>query len=169
MPACPDRNVSVTPKHSRDSLTLNSPGPQSSAPESLQRAYDHAIRDFIDWYCSEPRLAFNKTVVIRSRINLEQAHYAASTINLRLAVVRRLAYEASDAGLLSPELAAGIRRVRGPKKPMYAGNSALCGGTRLWACPKVRPNAPCRGQQSQDAAEQSADCHVGFPSKRWPA
>jgi hypothetical protein len=27
--------------------------------------YDHAIREFADWYCSEPRLAFNKTVVTR--------------------------------------------------------------------------------------------------------
>ena len=29
--------------------------------------------------------------------------------------MRRLAYEAADAGLLSPELAAGIRRVKGAK------------------------------------------------------
>jgi integrase len=40
----------------------------------------------------------------------------SSTINLRLAAVRRLAYEAADTGLLSPELAAGIRRVKGAKK-----------------------------------------------------
>jgi hypothetical protein len=51
---------------------------------------------------SEPRLAFNKTVVTRYRIALEQKHYAPSTINLRLAAVRRLAYEASDSGLLAP-------------------------------------------------------------------
>jgi len=30
--------------------------------------------------------------------------------------VRRLAYEASDSGLLSPDLAAGIRRVKGAKR-----------------------------------------------------
>src|SRR3954463_9992275 len=83
---------------------------------SSQRSYDHAIREFIDWYCSEPRLAFNKTVVTRYRINLEQAKYASSTINLRLAAIRRLAYEAADCGLLSPDLAAGIRRVKGVKK-----------------------------------------------------
>jgi site-specific recombinase XerD len=41
---------------------------------------------------------------------------APGTINVRLAAVRRLAYEAADAGLLSPELAAGIRRVKGVKK-----------------------------------------------------
>ena len=83
---------------------------------SSQRSYEHAIREFIDWYCSEPRLVFNKTVVTRYRISLEQAHYASSTINLRLAAVRRLAYEAADSGLLSPDLAAGIRRVKGAKK-----------------------------------------------------
>ena len=36
--------------------------------------HDHAIREFIDWYCSEPRLAFNRTVVTRYRISFEQAH-----------------------------------------------------------------------------------------------
>jgi site-specific recombinase XerD len=81
-----------------------------------RRSYEHAIRDFIEWYCSEPRLAFNKTVVTRYRIALEQRRYAPSTINLRLAAVRRLAYEASDCGLLSPDLAAGIRRVKGAKR-----------------------------------------------------
>jgi integrase len=83
---------------------------------SSQRSYDHAIRQFIDWYCSEPRLAFNRIVVTRYRIFLEQAHYASSTINLRRAAVRRLGYEAGDSGLLSPDLAAGIRRVKGAKK-----------------------------------------------------
>jgi len=35
---------------------------------------------------------------------------------VRLAAVRRLAYEASDTGLLSPDPAAGIRRVKGAKR-----------------------------------------------------
>jgi len=48
---------------------------------SSRRSYDHAICEFIDWYCSEPRLAFNKTVVTRYRIALEQHRYAPSTIN----------------------------------------------------------------------------------------
>jgi integrase len=83
---------------------------------SGQRTYDHAIREFVGWYCSEPRLAFNRTVVQRYRIHLEQRQYAPATINLRLAAVRRVAYEAADAGLLSPELAAGIRRVKGVRR-----------------------------------------------------
>ena len=89
----------------------------NSLPSSnSRRSYEHAISDFIEWYCSEPRLAFNKTVVTRYRIALEQRSYAPSTINLRLAAVRRLAYEASDCGLLSPDPAAGIRRVKGAKR-----------------------------------------------------
>ena len=83
---------------------------------SGQRTYDHAIREFVAWYCSEPRLAFNRTVVLRYRIHLEQLKYAPATINLRLAAVRRIAYEAADAGLLSPELAAGVRRVKGVRR-----------------------------------------------------
>src|SRR5918995_122459 len=85
------------------------------SPES-KRGYRHAIDEFIQWYCSEPRLSFNKTVVTRYRIHLENRQLAAGTINGRLAAVRRLAYEAADAGLLSPDLAAGIRRVKGVKK-----------------------------------------------------
>ena len=83
---------------------------------SGQRTYDHAITEFVAWYCSEPRLAFNRTVVLRYRIHLEQRHYAPATINLRLAAIRRVAYEAADAGLLSPELAASIRRVKGVRR-----------------------------------------------------
>jgi len=47
---------------------------------------------------------------------LEERQYSPATINLRLAAVRRVAYEAADSGLLSPELAAGIRRVRGVRR-----------------------------------------------------
>src|SRR3974377_1838287 len=76
---------------------------------SGQRTYDRAITDFVVWYCSEPRLAFNRSVVLCYRISLEQQQYAPTTINLRLAAVRRVAYEAADSGLLSPELAGGNR------------------------------------------------------------
>lgn len=88
----------------------------SLAAASSQESYGHAIDEFIGWYCSEPRLSFNRAVVLRYRFFLEQKNLAPSTINVRLAAVRRLAYEASDSGLLSPELAAGIRRVKGAKR-----------------------------------------------------
>src|SRR3989454_10831290 len=81
-----------------------------------KRGYRHAIDEFVDWYCSEPRLAFNRIVVMRYRSHLESRQLAPGTVNLRLGAVRRLVYEAADCGLLSADLAAGIRRVKGVKK-----------------------------------------------------
>lgn len=88
----------------------------SLASPGSRRSYQFAIEEFIAWYCSEPRLAFNRIVVVRYRMHMEARGLAAATVNQRLAAVRRLAYEASDCGLLSPELAAGIRRVKGAKQ-----------------------------------------------------
>src|SRR4029077_12875180 len=88
----------------------------SLSSADAQRGYTHAIDEFIEWYCSEPLLSFDRTVVLRYRIHLESRNLAPGTINVRLSAVRRLAYEAADAALLSPDLAAGIRRVKGVKK-----------------------------------------------------
>src|SRR2546423_15274724 len=90
-----------------------------------------------DWYCSEPRLSFSKTVVVRYRMHLESRHLAPGTINLRLGAVRRLAYEAADCGLLSADLAAGIRRVKGVKKlGVRLGNWLTAEqGITLWQAP----------------------------------
>jgi hypothetical protein len=81
-----------------------------------RRVYKYAIEKFVAWYCSEPRIAFNRILVVRYRIHLESCCLAANTINQHLAAVRRLAHEAADAGLLSPDLAAGIARVKGVKQ-----------------------------------------------------
>lgn len=104
-----------------------------------QRSYRRSIDDFVRWYCSEPRLSFNKAVVTRYRIHLEDQRLAPGTINVRLAAVRRLAYEAADTGLLSPELAAGIRRVKGSKKLGFRlGNWLTVDEARaLWQLPSA--------------------------------
>ena len=101
----PKRSLALPDLEQTKSAVLN-----SLTSKSGQRTYDHAINEFVDWYCSEPRLAFNRTVVLRYR------NLAPTTINLRLAAVRRVAYEAADSGLLSPELAVGIRRVKGVRR-----------------------------------------------------
>ena len=36
----------------------------SLTSNSGQRTYAHAISEFVAWYCSEPRLAFNRAVVL---------------------------------------------------------------------------------------------------------
>jgi site-specific recombinase XerD len=102
-----------------------------------KRGYRHAIDESVDWYCSEPRLAFNRIVVLRYRFHLESCQLAPGTINVRLGAVRRLAYEAADCGLLSADLAAGIRRVKGVKKlGVRIGNWLTAEqGHALWQAP----------------------------------
>ena len=72
-------------------------------------------------------------------MHLESRKLAPGTVNLRLGAVRRLAYEASDCGLLSPDLAAGIRRVKGVKKlGMRLGNWLTAEqGETLWQSPNI--------------------------------
>ena len=85
----------------------------SLAATSSQESYSHAIDEFIGWYCSEPRLAFNRTVVLRYRFFLEQKNLAPSTINVRLAAVRRLASALTKNGpalFTKPDPATRLRR-----------------------------------------------------------
>ena len=87
---------------------LNSLGSPASRP-----VYEYAIDQFIAWYCSEPRPAFNCIVVVRYRMYLESRHLAANTINQQLAAERRLAHEAADSGDFSTS-----ERMRGSKQNM---------------------------------------------------
>ena len=63
--------------HSRASVL------QSLGSVASKRTYAFAINGFIAWYCSEPRLAFGRTVVLRYRYELEARRLAPTTINLR--------------------------------------------------------------------------------------
>src|SRR5271157_12949 len=80
-----------------------------------RRSYKYAIERFIAWYCDRPRLAFNRSAVVRYRSFLKSLCLSAATINLHLSAIRRLADESAESGWLSPELAIGIRRVKGAK------------------------------------------------------
>jgi len=61
----------------------------SLTPLQSRGSYQHAMDELIEWYCSEPRLALNRAVVLRYRRQLEAKKLAASIINVRLAAVRR--------------------------------------------------------------------------------
>jgi site-specific recombinase XerC len=110
-PPCRKIDLSLPDLEHAKSAVLNS----LSSPHS-RRNYKFAMEQFISWCCSEPRLAFNRTVVFRFRLYPESLGLAAGTVNQRLAAVRRLVYEAADSGLLSPEFAAGIRQVKVAKQ-----------------------------------------------------
>jgi hypothetical protein len=61
-----------------------------------RRSYTFAIERFIAWYCSEPRLTFNRAVVVRYRSHLEGLSLSASTINSHLSAIRKLADESAE-------------------------------------------------------------------------
>ncbi len=69
----------------------------SLTSHSSQRSYDHAIREFIDWYCSEPRLAFNKTVVTPAMM-LSRLFGALTAKPARRAAARSFSHPALTAG-----------------------------------------------------------------------
>jgi len=84
-----NRGKKSSPKHSLSLPDLDQA--RSAVLNSLpskesQRGYRHAIDEFITWYCSEPRLSFNKAVVTRYRIHLESRRLAPGTINGRLSL-----------------------------------------------------------------------------------
>ena len=69
---------------------LESRSPRSlglGSPDS-RPGYQRAIDEFVAWYGSEPRLAFNKTVVLRYRFHLEESDPAPGTISVRCSAQR---------------------------------------------------------------------------------
>jgi integrase len=81
-----------------------------------RRAYAKALDDFLAWYAAEPRGPFSKAILQQYRTMLDERQLAASTINVRMAAIRKLASEAADNGLLDPVLAAGIAKLRGVRQ-----------------------------------------------------
>jgi len=81
-----------------------------------RRAYSVALDGFIEWWERDGRPPFAKSTVQAFRAKLAADGLAPATINLRLSAIRKLAVEAADNGLLDPDLAAGIGRVKGAKR-----------------------------------------------------
>src|SRR5919205_28867 len=78
-----------------------------------RRVYNLGLDEFFSWYGQEPRPGFTKATVSAWRVALEARGLGAVSINVRITAVRKLAVEAADNGLLAPELAAGITRIKG--------------------------------------------------------
>src|SRR6266436_4204351 len=80
-----------------------------------RRVYNMALDEFIDWFRQAPRPGFTKATVCAWRASLETRGLGSSSIIVRMSAVRKLAAEAADNGLIAPELAAGISRVKSVK------------------------------------------------------
>jgi integrase len=108
----------VTDWHRLKSLVLD-----SVCSPITKRVYNLGLDEFFAWYCQEPRPGFTKATVTAWRVALEARGLGAVSINVRITAIRKLAVEAADNGLLAPELANGITRVKGvASKGVRLGN-----------------------------------------------
>src|SRR5437016_6964342 len=88
-----------------------------------KRVYNLGLDEFFEWFGKEPRPGFTKATVSAWRVALDARGLGSISINVRITAVRKLAVEAADNGLLAPELAAGIVRVKSAKpKGVRVGN-----------------------------------------------
>lgn len=94
---------------------LNAMVLDSVSSPSTKRVYNMAFDEFLAWFRQAPRPGFTKATVSAWRVSLEERRLGASSIIIRMAAIRKLAAEAADNGMLAPELAAGIARVKSAK------------------------------------------------------
>jgi integrase len=88
----------------------------SVSSPTTRRMYNMALDEFIKWFGQEARSGFSKATVSAWRASLETRGLGSSSITVRLSAIRKLAVEAADNGLLAPEFAAGIARVKGVRR-----------------------------------------------------
>jgi integrase len=84
-----------------------------TASPPTRRVSNLGLGEFIEWFGQEPRPGFTKATVAAWRVALEARGLGSVSINVRITAVRKLAVEAADNGLLPPELANRITRVKG--------------------------------------------------------
>jgi len=95
-----------------------------------KRVYNMALDELFRWYTQEPRPSFTKS---DWRVTLEERGLGSSSIIICMSAIRTLPAEATDNGLLAPELAAGNpareeRQIhRGPGRKLAVAH-AVSGG-----------------------------------------
>src|ERR1700733_6629628 len=87
--------------------------------------YNMALNEFMAWFQQAPRPGFTKATVSALRVSLEERRLGSSSIIIRMSAIRKLPTEAADNGLLAPELAQGISRVKSVK------STGICVGNWL--------------------------------------
>jgi site-specific recombinase XerC len=99
-----------------------------------KRVYNMALDEFFDWYRLEPRPGFAKATVNAWRVSLDERGLGSSSIIVRMSAIRKLAVEATDNGLLTPELAAGIARVKSAKSALSRHGLGVRRGAQRGSC-----------------------------------
>lgn len=101
--------------------------------EHSRRAYERALYDFFHWHRGVGRPQLNKAIVQRYAAELRDAGMAPSSVNQRLSAIRKLALEAADNGALDPQVASGIRAVKGARREgRRTGNWLTREQSQMW-------------------------------------
>src|SRR5450755_2988559 len=126
-----------------------------------KRVYNMALDEFFSWYAQEPRPGFTKATVSAWRVSLEQRRLGSSSIIIRMSAIRKLAVEATDNGLLAPEIAAGIQRVKSAKSiGVRAGNwRSLKQAQALLNAPDITTTKGLRDRQKRYPEPPRKLCH----------
>ncbi len=115
-----------------------------------RRVYSMALDEFLAWFREEPRPGgFCKATVSAWRASLETRGLGSSSIIIRMSAIRKLASEAADNGLIAPELAAGIARVKSVK------STGIRVGNWLTLRPRIAP-------RSDEVPRVAARVHINF-------
>lgn len=84
----------------------------SVTSQHTKRAYRRALIDFLAWHEQQGRPALSKALIQHYKAHLLQQELGASSVNLRLSAIRKLAREASDNGALPEQVANAIKGVK---------------------------------------------------------
>jgi site-specific recombinase XerD len=147
--------------------------------EHSRRAYERALADFFYWHRGIGRPKLNKSVVQRYAAEMREAGMSSSSVNQRLSAIRKLALEAADNGALDPQIASGIRAVKGSRQEgRRTGNWLTREQAQMWLnAPDIRTLKGRRdrallavligcGLRRSEAANLSFD-HVQQRDGRW--
>jgi site-specific recombinase XerD len=88
-----------------------------------KRLYESALVEFLIWHTHAGRPPLVKATVQRYKAHLQTLELSASTINVKLAAIRKFVTEAADNGLLDQAHANGIKAIPGaPLSGIRTGN-----------------------------------------------
>jgi len=88
---------------------------QGLRSDNSVRVYSKAFDDFVTWWQSNPR-PLNREIILEWLETLKSRGLSSSTINQRLAVIRKMARETAYSGAVPYEVVLGIEKTRGVKQ-----------------------------------------------------
>lgn len=93
-----------------------------------ERAYEHHLLNFLDWFKGQGSPTLSKAVVSAYKAHLQAMGKGASVINQALSAIRKMVNEAADNGKLDPETAQAITRIKSVKAVTLPAGRSISSG-----------------------------------------